>query len=391
MNGDVRTRVLIVGGSFAGLAAAIALQRVGIEPVVFEQAEDIRAIDAGVVMQITAMKALRKLGLGEQMRAISGQPVEALVLQRPDGVVLATIPQSPLGRELGAPAAVVHRGDLLNVLADAAGRSRIRLGARCVGVEQDADGVSARFADGQEARGALLVGADGIHSVVRRAVLGDSPLRYAGYTAWRAMPRFADAGIKPAILQQASGSGRIFGMYPSDGRVYWFAGQKTPPGGQDAPGGRQQEVLRLFADWHPPIAALIRATPESAILRHDVYDREPVEHWGQGLITLAGDAAHATTPTLGQGAGLSIEDGVVLAKELALTPLTDGAQIDSGLRAYERQRIPRTTAINRESWQISQRILQDNPVWGRVGELVLRLTPARVWRARADHDAAYEA
>ncbi|MDQ6669405.1 MAG: FAD-dependent monooxygenase [Chloroflexota bacterium] len=392
MSGDEKRRALIIGGGFAGLAAAIALQRVGIEAVVFEQADAVRSIDAGLVMQITAMKALRKLGLLESMHAIVGRPIAALQLQRPDGKVLATIPQSRLGHDLGTPAYVVHRGDLLDVLVEAAGRQTIRVNARCVGFEHDLEGVTARFADGQEEHGGVLLGADGIHSIVRKGLLGDTPLRYSGYTAWRAMPHFTGGGITPGILQQASGAGQIFGIYPSDGRVYWFAGKKVPPGGQDPPRGRKRELLDHFAHWHPPIAALIEATAESAVLRHDVYDREPVERWGRGRVTLAGDAAHPTTPTLGQGAGLAIEDAVVLAKELALiSSPTDGAEVDIALRAYEGGRIPRTSAINRESWQISRSTMQDHPLWSRIGELYLQMTPARLWRARADRDAAYEA
>jgi 2-polyprenyl-6-methoxyphenol hydroxylase-like FAD-dependent oxidoreductase len=392
VNGDEHGRALIVGASFAGLAAAIGLRRVGIDAIVFEQADAVRGIDAGVVMQITAMKALRKLGLLDRLQSCVGHPIDALQLQRPDGRLLATIPQSRLGRELGTPAHVVHRAELLDVLASAARPDAIHLAATCVGFEQDPEGVTARFADGREVRGALLVGADGLHSVVRRTLLGDAPLRYSGYTAWRAMPRFASDDIKPGILQQASGGGAIFGIYPANGRVYWFAGKKVPAGGQDGPHGRKRDLLDVFGQWHHPIPGLIQATPESAILRNDVYDRQPVARWGHGRVTLSGDAAHATTPTLGQGAGTAIEDAVVLAKELALvSSLRDGVEVHAALRAYERERIPRTTAIVNESWQLGRQIMQDHPVLSRIGELYLRLTPARVWRDRAEHDAAYEA
>jgi 2-polyprenyl-6-methoxyphenol hydroxylase-like FAD-dependent oxidoreductase len=396
VNGVERGRVLIIGGSFAGLAGAIGLRRVGIDAVVFEQAEDVPGIDAGVVMQITAVKALRKLGVLEHLRPFVGHPIDALQLQRPDGRLLATIPQSRLGRELGTPAYVVHRAELLDVLASAVGRDSIHFGARCVGFEQDPEGATARFADGREVRGEVLIGADGIHSVVRRTLLGvgvgEQSLRYSGYTAWRAMPRFASDDIRPGILQQASSGGAIFGIYPSDGRVYWFAGKKILAGGRDGPHGRKRDVLDQFGHWHRPIPELVEATPESAILRNDVYDREPVARWGQGRVTLSGDAAHATTPTLGQGAGMSIEDAVVLAKELALVPsLRDGAEVDAALRAYERGRIPRTTAIVNESWQLSRQIMQDHPALSRLGELYLRLTPASVWRHRAERDADYEA
>lgn len=393
MNGDGRNRVLIIGGNFAGLAAAIALRRVGFEPAVFERANELRGINAGLVIQITTMKALKKLGLQEQMRAITGHPMEGIELRSPSGKLLATIPQSPVGRELGTPGFVVHRAEYLHVLADKLeGTGIVHLNANCTGFEQVEDGVTAYFADGREERGAVLIAADGIHSVVRKVLLGDEPPRYAGYTAWRAMPAFIHPTIVPGVLQQAEGRGQIFGIYPAKDKVYWFAGKKTTPGGSDAPVGLRQELLNLYKGWYEPIEALIEATDESMILRNDVYDRKPVNRWGTGRVTLMGDAAHPTTPTLGQGAGLAIEDAVVLAKELALArDLSDYATVDAALRAYERNRMTRSASIVNESWEIGRNILLTNPLQCWVRDFFLSLTPKSVWRKRAEADAAYEA
>ncbi len=382
-------RVLIIGGNFAGLAAALALRRVGIEAVVFERSSAIRGIDAGVVIQITAMKALKKLGLLEHVRAIAGSPIKAIDIKSPRGQLLATIPQSHIGLELGTPGYVVHRAEYIAMLArQFEGTEVIQLNAHYTGFEQDTEGVTVRFADGREERGAVLLGADGIHSAVRKQVLGDEPLRYAGYTAWRAMPTFTDAVLDPTILQQFSGQGQIFGIYPAKDRCYWFAGN-----GNDAPVGRKQELLDLFKGWPAPIEALLAVTEEAAILRNDVYDRKPRgDHWGTGRVTLAGDAAHPTTPTLGQGAGMAIEDGVVLAKELALAgDLDDYAAVVNALHAYERNRIPRTTAIVNESWQLSNNVLVTNPLRSRIQETFLKMTPKSVWRKRGEADAMYEA
>ncbi len=387
-------RVLIIGGNFAGLGAAIALRRVGIEATVFERAGALRGINAGVVVQITAMKALKKLGLLEEVQAIGGSPIKAIDIKSPRGELLATIPQSHVGLELGTPGYVVHRSEYIDVLArHLEGANAIQLNAQYTGFEQDKEGVTVHFADGRQERGAVLLGADGIHSGVRKGVLGDGPLRYAGYTAWRAMPALNDVSLDRAILQQFSGEGKIFGIYPAKGRCYWFAGKKTAPNGKDAPIGRKQEILDLFKGWPAPIEALIEATDEAAILRNDVYDRKPNDtHWGTGRVTLAGDAAHPTTPTLGQGAGMAIEDGVVLAKELALaSDLADYEAVENALRAYERNRIPRTAAIINESWELSSRILVTNPLQTRIGETILKLTPKSVWRKRGEADAVYEA
>lgn len=392
MNGNASNRVLIIGGNFAGLALAIALRRVGIESAVFERADALRGIDAGLVVQITVMRALQKLGLRNQILTITGQPFETIELKSPSGKVLASIPQSPLGKELGTPAFIVHRAEYLNILASQLeGTGIIHLNANCTGFEQDKDGVTAHFADGRKERGAVLIGADGIHSVVRKVLLGDEPLRYSGYTAWRAMPTFTHPSIIPSILQQGEGRGQIFGIYPAKNKIYWFAGKKTPAGGRDAPEGCKQELLNLFKGWFEPIEALIEATGESEILRNDVYDRKPVNHWGIGRVTLMGDAAHPTTPTLGQGAGMAIEDAVVLAKELALvTDLSDYPSVENALRAYERERIPRTAGIVNESWEIGRRIMWTNPLQCYIRDIFLRLTPDKVWRKSAEAAVAYE-
>ncbi len=386
-------RILIIGGNFAGLATAIALRRVGFEVAVFERANELRGIDAGVVVQITAMKALKKLGLLEKMHTITGPFIQAIEIKSPHGKLLATIPQSHVGMELGVPAAVVQRAEFLSLLAhELEGTDVVQLNASYTRFEQDEDGVTAFFADGREEHGKLLLGADGINSSVRKQVLGDAPQRYSGYTAWRAMPVFSDTSFDPGMLQQFSGQGKLFGVYPGKERFYWFAGKKTAPNGNDAPVGRKQEVQELFKGWPAPIEAVIAATDEEKILRNDVYDRPPSERWGNGRVTLLGDAAHPTTPTLGQGAGMAIEDSVVLAKELALAyDLNDYAAVENALRAYERNRMPRTAFITNESWQLGNTLLVTNPVRSRIQETFLQLTPKSVWRKRGEADAEYEA
>lgn len=393
MNVNHNNRAIIVGGNFAGLSAAIALNRVGIEVAVFERANVLRGIDAGVVLQITAMKALKKMGLLEQVSGITGHPIKAIELKSPNGKLLATIPQSHVGMDLGTPGFVVHRAELLDVLAsEVEGMGIVHLNANCVGFEQDKEGIIVQFEDGREERGIALIGADGINSIVRKISLGNEPLRYSGYTAWRAMPSFTNVAIDPNILQQASGRELLFGIYPGKNKVYWFAGKRTPADGKDDSVGRKRELLDLFKGWFAPIEALIEATDESSILRNDVYDRRPVDHWGTGRLTLTGDAAHPTTPTLGQGAGMAIEDAVVLAKELAMVQdLSDFASVENALRAYERNRMQRTAFIVNESWKLGKNMMVTNPLHYWVSGMFLRLTPDKVWHQRAEADASYEA
>jgi 2-polyprenyl-6-methoxyphenol hydroxylase-like FAD-dependent oxidoreductase len=250
-----------------------------------------------------------------------------------------------LERQYGAAHIAVHRADLQSVFLDALGADAVQLGARCIGFEQDSDEVRVRFSDGREARGAALIGADGIHSAIRAQLHGAREPRYVGYTAWRGVTPFAHPLLPVGVGIETWGRGQRFGItHISGGRVYWFATRNTAEGESDAAGGRQAELLDRFHGWHAPIEAVIAATEGEAILRNDIYDRPTLKHWGEGRVTLLGDAAHPMTPNLGQGACQAIEDAVVLAR-----CIQEGPSMPEALRAYEARRIPRTTAVARQS------------------------------------------
>jgi 2-polyprenyl-6-methoxyphenol hydroxylase-like FAD-dependent oxidoreductase len=373
-------RVLIVGGGIGGLSAAIALQRAGLEVTVFEESRELHEVGAGVGLQLAAVKALKRMGMLEAILAVGSEPLQALELTNwRTGKLLARMPQGEIGADHGLFGINIHRGDLLAALAEAAG-DVVEVNARLTRFDQDEDGVTVRFEDGRQERGAVLVGADGLHSTVRAQLHSDVELRYSGYTVWRSMPPFPGHGLDDRYPQQAVGPGGGFGLHPEGERVYWFGSMVRAEGEPDSPAGRKQDVLRTFKGWYSPIPELIEATPEEQIFRSDIYDLKPLDFWGKGRVTLLGDAAHATTPALGQGAGMSIEDGVVLAEELALDPgLRHGDRIATALQAYEGRRRPRCKAIVDESYQLSKTYNWTNPAAVRLREVVLRGRPARSW------------
>ncbi|WP_165249572.1 FAD-dependent monooxygenase [Paludisphaera soli] len=359
-------KALVIGGGIGGLASAIGLRRVGWDVEVFERATRLDEVGAGISLWRNALAALDRLGVSAALKGL-GVEGQTGAFRAPDGSILLDMKAGPIDTSREGVILLLHRAELLGVLIDALGRDSVRTDARLVGFEQDADGVTARFADGREARGDVLLGADGLRSTVRAALFGAEPPRYGGYTAWRAVVEFDPSRLVPG---ETWGRGRRFGQWGmTGGRAYWYATQTVPEGGGDPPRGRKRGLLDLFDGWHEPIADLIRATDESAILRNDVYDRPPLRRWSDGRVALLGDAAHPMTPDMGQGACQAIEDAVALADALAQV---GPAEVPAALRSYESRRIPRASRIVRASHQAGTIAQWSNPLACKLREALLR-------------------
>lgn len=373
MNGPI----LVAGGGIGGLTAAVALRRAGFEVEVYERAAEIREVGAGIAIQPNAVLALRRIGLDDAVIAASCVE-EALNLWTADGTLLACLRPRELVPD--APFLSLHRAILQSVLLQALGTEGVHTGCECAGFEARPDGVTLVLRDGRRIEGALLVGADGLHSRVREQLLGDGEPPYAGYTAWRAVTP-EDFTPRPAGSSETWGCGHRFGIVPiGHGRVYWYATSNAPPGDRDHPGALRDALLGVFGGWHAPIRELIAATPETAILRTDVRHRHPVRRWGSGRVTLLGDAAHPLTPNLGQGACLAIEDAVVLADCLRSVP--DPA---AALRRYEAKRRPRTAGIARRAFHLGWMGQWTSPAACRLRDRLVALTPEAFNRLQMRH------
>jgi 2-polyprenyl-6-methoxyphenol hydroxylase-like FAD-dependent oxidoreductase len=363
---------LVVGGGVGGLAAGLALRRAGLRVTVLERADSLREVGAGLALSPNACRALAWLGLAGEAERL-GAPAELVTIVREDGRVLnrGTI---DLRRMFGAPTLCLRRGDLLAVLAEALGEDALVLGAGVRGVEGDGAGVAAVLDSGIRIAGDLLVGADGLRSVVRRQLAGGEP-RYSGALAWRAVARGRfGSGL-------AVGRGAHAGWLPlTGGETYWFACVNAAEGTQPPAEGVAAELRARFGRWASPLPALLAGTAAAGVLRHDLYEHGPPGRtWGTGRVTLLGDAAHAMTPGLGQGACAALEDAVVLSRCVG-EGLRDGGSPVPALRAYERARRARVARLQRQS-AVALRMLQPR---GRLGsplrDAVLRL-PAS-WAAR---------
>jgi salicylate hydroxylase len=345
--------ILLAGAGIGGLAAALALLRQGFRVRVFEQAPALAEVGAGLTLSAGAVRCLAHLGLAE--------PVERMIVRTPGfpflhyqtGRLLAgALPAPGSDRPASPPLSGGHmfRADLHRLLAEAVRAidpDAIALGHGLTGFSQDADAVVLAFAHGPSARGQVLVGCDGVRSVVRAGVLGEARASFSGRIAYRfllpaeaARPHLGEAGPAAVFI----GPSKTINRYLiSNDRVLNFVAlsrsDRWSAEGWSHPATRE-EMIAEFEGWHPDLLALMALAPADKLIRWGVFQHPPQETWTRGRVTLLGDAAHPMLPFLGLGAAMAIEDGVILGRAFAEA---DG--IESALHLYQAARIPRTTRV----------------------------------------------
>jgi 2-polyprenyl-6-methoxyphenol hydroxylase-like FAD-dependent oxidoreductase len=342
-------RALIAGGGLGGLTAAVALHQHGWQVCVFEQAETLEPVGAGISLWPNALRALDTIGVGAQARthaALSG-PAGVRV---PDGRWLSRSDLGTAVRErFGDPLVLLHRADLAQLLVEQLPFGSVQADTKVLGVHVGADAETALatlITQHEENEADLVVAADGIRSVLRTFLYPQYPgPTYAGYTAWRmVVPASESTAAVTSGFETWGTDGRRFAVLPlSAGRLYCYATCTAEAGVvfDDEPG----ELARLFGDWHDPIPQIIAGLRPEQVLHQDVEElATPLPAFHRGRVALLGDAAHAMTPDLGQGGGMAIEDAVVLARLLG----TDRPVVPT-LQEYTRQRLPRTSMVARRS------------------------------------------
>jgi 2-polyprenyl-6-methoxyphenol hydroxylase-like FAD-dependent oxidoreductase len=367
----VERTVVVVGGGIGGLAAAVALRRVGWRVSVLERAAGFGEVGAGLSLWPNAVRALGALGLAERVLAVGAVEASGGVRGR-SGRWLSRTDNAEIARRHGLPLVVVRRADLIRVLVEALPPGCLRSGVEVDGVWSDGDAVVVGHRGG-EVRADLVVGADGVHSAVRRQWWPEArAARYAGCTAWRMITDpVAGPPVEGAVIW---GRGERFGFTAlPGGRLYCFGTATVPAGGAGGSGGELAAVRGRFGGWPDPVPALLAAVPEGGVVRHDVYVTPPLATYVRGRVVLVGDAAHAMDPALGQGAGQSLEDAVVLAACLGSARGPDAA-----LARYDRLRGPRARAVARRSARLGRVAGWSWPPAVVLRDLAARLTPAAV-------------
>ena len=347
-------RAIVVGAGIGGLTAALALRAAGLDVTVYEQADTLREVGAGIQLAPNATRLLHRLGLADALRRVGVKP-EAIEHKRwKDGRLLL---RQPLGetceRTFGAPYYHLYRPDLLAVLAEALPAGVVQLGHRCTAITQDADGVMLTFESGVVTRAPVVIGADGIHSTVRALLLGPESPRFSGSIAYRglvpaerlahlALPRDSNGWLGPDrhfVHYYVGARARLMNFVAIVPARDWRVESWSAT-------GEVGDALAEFDGWHPTVRTIIAAADRTH--RWALYDREPLDTWSVGRVTLLGDAAHAMLPFMAQGACQAVEDAVVLARSIASA---GEDAVSAAVRAYETIRKPRVWDVQRASWR----------------------------------------
>lgn len=351
--------ILIIGAGLGGLAAAAVLQQQGHHVRVVEQAAQLGEVGAGIQMSANAMKVLDRIGLRAELEPVAVRPLAFEFRRFDSGEHLHRIPLGrPHEERHGAPYFQLHRADLHAALQRAVRAhdgQAVTLDARAAAVDERADGVRVTLHDGRVLDTELLVGADGIRSVVRRHVLGDDQPRFTGQVAWRCL--VPTERIPPALRTDLVSTiwcgphNHAVTYYLRAGSVLNFVGCVERPWEEESWTARRPwaELDADYAGWHPMVRAVVDHVDRDQCFRWALNNREPSTRWSSQRITMLGDAVHATLPYMAQGAAMAIEDAALLSRALELP-----VPLSQQLQRYEAHRAPRTARVVRESTEMGE-------------------------------------
>ena len=332
--------IAILGAGMGGLTTGIALKKFGHRVTIYEQTEHILPVGAAISLWSNGVKCLNYLGLTHQVARLGGQMDHLAYVDGLTGDVMTQFSLCPLIEEVGQRPYPVSRAELQNMLMDEFGRQDIKLGKKMLSLAEHNDMVTVRFADGTEIQTELLVGADGTHSLTRAYVLGDQvERRYAGYVNWNGLVEIS-SDLAPADQWTTFvGEGKRASLMPvSDNRFYFFFDVPLPVGLENDRNQYKKKLKEYFQNWCAPVQSLIDAMNEQQTNRVEIHDIEPFTDFYKGRVVIVGDAAHSTTPDIGQGGCQAMEDAIYLARALQINTLG----LQDSLRRYQNKRNERT-------------------------------------------------
>jgi 2-polyprenyl-6-methoxyphenol hydroxylase-like FAD-dependent oxidoreductase len=369
-HGSKKTEVAIVGGGIAGLTAAIAFQKSGYTPVVFEAAEELKPVGAGLGLAANAIKAFDKLGIKEKVIQ-RGRVLPSFEIKDDKGKVIIHTDSRMVSAKYGLDNFTIHRSSLHEVLIGEVPKENLFTGKKCVDYRVGVR-CGLKFADGSEYDADHVIVADGIHSQIRQKLVPDSKPRYAGYTCWRAVVDNRRLNIEHSY--EIWGRKGRFGAVPlADDRLYWFATVNSEANNAQFKNFSVADLQEWFREYPSETVEIIASTSNDALIWNDIIDLKPIPRYAFDRVLLIGDAAHATTPNMGQGACQAIEDAAVLYDELMR-----GGLFTEIFQRFEKRRLKRTHFITNQSSVIGKVAQASNPIIMKLRNAFFRSIPAGI-------------
>ncbi|ENU63601.1 FAD-dependent urate hydroxylase HpxO [Acinetobacter lwoffii] len=335
--------IAIIGAGMGGLTTGIALKKFGHRVTIYEQAEQILPVGAAISLWSNGVKCLNYLGLTEQVAKLGGQMNDLAYIDGLNGEVMTQFSLAPLIEEVGQRPYPVSRAELQNMLMDAFGRQDIQLGKRMVSIEDKGQHVEIGFQDGSTVSAALLIGADGTHSMTRQYVLGKQvERRYAGYVNWNGLVEISEDLAPAQQWTTFVGEGKRASLMPvAEHRFYFFFDVPLPAGLENQRSEYKILLKQYFSGWCSQVQCLIDSIDEQKTNRVEIHDIEPFNQFYKGRVVILGDAAHSTTPDIGQGGCQAMEDAVYLARALQINTLG----LEDALKRYQNKRNERANEL----------------------------------------------
>ncbi|WP_312327197.1 FAD-dependent urate hydroxylase HpxO [Acinetobacter sp.] len=335
--------IAIIGAGMGGLTTGIALKKFGHQVTIYEQAVQILPVGAAISLWSNGVKCLNYLGLTEQVAKLGGQMNDLAYIDGLNGEVMTQFSLAPLIEEVGQRPYPVSRAELQNMLMDEFGRQDIQLGKRMVSIEDKGQHVEIGFQDGSTVSAALLIGADGTHSMTRQYVLGKQvERRYAGYVNWNGLVEISEDLAPAQQWTTFVGEGKRASLMPvAEHRFYFFFDVPLSAGLENQRSEYKPLLKQYFSGWCPQVQRLIDSIDEQKTNRVEIHDIEPFTQFYKGRVVILGDAAHSTTPDIGQGGCQAMEDAVYLARALQINTLG----LEDALKRYQNKRNERANEL----------------------------------------------
>lgn len=360
-------KIVIIGAGIGGLTMALALQRIGYATEIYEGASEIRPVGAGILMANNAMQIFEKLGVRKKIEK-AGHQISKIYITNSKFQILSETDLSRFESKYGVYNVAIHRADLQHILANEIGYEYIKLSKRLSKIEKNND-FKLTFEDGTAVHCEAVIAADGIHSVVRNQIFGSAEIRDTNQRCWRGVCE-VETGLKfNHKAYEAWNKGKRFGFTKiNENKLYWYAVVNEHLVGDS--------IETIFEGFHPDILEIISKTKKEYIAFHPIIDLKPFSNWYQGKLCLIGDAAHATTPNMGQGACQAVEDAYVIAKLLE-----EGKSIEQAFAHYHKLRIKKAHYVVNTSWFIGKVSHYENEiavyVRNNVMKMVLKFAQSR--------------